>query len=396
ATEKPAKIAPAHVAHHVSESDLNTITLTEQAERRLDIQLAEVLSVPVQRKRTVGGEVLLPPGQTITVSAPIAGLLSAPPDGVMPTPGSQVEAGQTIFHFKPLLSAERDVLTPAERIQVAQARANVATSKIEAERQIESAVARVEAAQISYDRAAQLRDNKAGSQRTLDEAAVNLKLAEEALITARARNNFLAGIELDERAGELVSRQIASPVSGVLQRLDVVAGETVSAGEALFSVIAVDRVWIRVPIYVGQWREIDTTQSAKVSEFGQTAATAAADAKFVLAPPAADPQAMTVDIHYELDNSDHKLYPGQRLSVSVPLQSRAASLVIPFQAVLYDIHGGAWVYEQTEAHVYVRRRVSVDYVDGESAILAAGPKPGSKVVTAGAAELFGTEFGVGH
>ena len=69
---------------------------------------------------------------------------------------------------------------------------------------------------------------------------------------------------------------------------------------------------------------------------------------------------------------------------------------MPFTSVLYDIHGGAWVYEQQEPLVFARRRVAVEYVDGTNAILATGPEPGRSVVTDGAAELFGTEFGVGH
>jgi hypothetical protein len=157
-----------------------------------------------------------------------------------------------------------------------------------------------------------------------------------------------------------------------------------------------NRVWIRVPIYVGQWREVDTAQPASIAEFGQPAGTAAREAKYVSAPPTANPLATTVDVVYEIDNEDGRLYPGQKLAVTVPLQSRAQSLAVPFKAVLYDIHGGAWVYQQIGDHAYARQRVAVEYVDGGNAVLASGPQPGSKVVTDGAAELFGTEFGVGH
>jgi hypothetical protein len=62
---------------------------------------------------------------------------------------------------------------------------------------------------------------------------------------------------------------------------------------------------------------------------------------------------------------------------------------------LYDIHGGTWVYEQTAPQTFVRRRVEVQFIDQERAILAQGPSAGAKIVTQGAAELFGTEFGIG-
>ncbi len=396
--DKPAvsKVEPAQVDHHVEESSLNTITLTAQAEQRLGILLAQVALTPVQRKRTVGGEAMLPAGQTITVSAPLAGTLSLPPGGTVPEPGSHVAAGQVVFSFTPLLTAERDVLTPSERVQVAQTKAGVVTAQIEAERQIESAKVTVEVAAIAHARALQLLKSEAGSQRNVDEAAANLKLANEALKTAQARNAYLASIELDEHAGELTSRNIAAPVAGVLQTLDTTVGETVGVGEPLFSVVALDRIWVRVPVYAGQWRDVDTKQAAMVAEFGQATSHVARAAKYVTAPPTANPLATTVDVYYELDNLDETLYPGQKLAVTIPLHSRAESLVIPFKAVLYDIHGGAWVYQQTAEHVYARQRVAVEYVDGDSAILASGPAPGSRIVTDGAAELFGTEFGVGH
>lgn len=397
AAKQPAtKTEPAHVDRHVEEGKLNRITLTAQAEQRLGIQLASVSLTEVQRRRNVGGEVILPPGRTIGVSAPIAGTLSNPIDGTVPLPGSRLEAGQAIFTFLPLLSAERDVLTPSERVRVAQTKADVATVQIEARRQIETAKVSVEAAQINLDRAILLLKNKAGSQRSVDDASAQLKLAQEALTTSEERYQFLASVRLDEQAGEVASWTIESPVAGVLQSLDATAGETVAAADTLFTVITTNRVWIRVPIYVGQLRDVDTTKDATVAEFGHPPLSDAREAKYVAAPPSANPTATTVDVFYELDNEDAQLYPGQKLAVTVPLNGNAKSLVVPFNAILVDVHGGQWVYEKSAEHVYARRRVSVEYVDGELAVLSAGPEPGIAVVTDGAAELFGTEFGVGH
>ena len=59
------------------------------------------------------------------------------------------------------------------------------------------------------------------------------------------------------------------------------------------------------------------------------------------------------------------------------------------------MYGGAWIYENIETNQYVRRRVELRYVLDELAILSRGPSVGAKVVRAGAAELFGTEFGEG-
>ena len=68
---------------------------------------------------------------------------------------------------------------------------------------------------------------------------------------------------------------------------------------------------------------------------------------------------------------------------------------MPWSAVLYDIHGNAWVYENAAPHTFVRRRVEVrDLGDGIAAVTR-GPTAGVRVVSEGAAELFGTEFAAG-
>ena len=121
-----------------------------------------------------------------------------------------------------------------------------------------------------------------------------------------------------------------------------------------------------------------------------------ASAKRVTAPLKADPTAASVDLYYELSGAGATLRPGERVMVELPLKSTQQGLVVPEAAVLYDIHGDAWVYEDLGGNAYARRRVQIARHAGDRAVIARGIAEGVKVVTAGAAELFGTEFGAGH
>jgi len=67
--------------------------------------------------------------------------------------------------------------------------------------------------------------------------------------------------------------------------------------------------------------------------------------------------------------------------------------VVPTSAVLYDAKGKTWVYTNPEPLVFVRHAVSIDYIDGDRAVLLDGPASGTAVVTVGSAELLGTEYG---
>jgi len=68
---------------------------------------------------------------------------------------------------------------------------------------------------------------------------------------------------------------------------------------------------------------------------------------------------------------------------------------IPYGAVLYEAAGATFTYTSPEPLVFVRHPVTVDYIEGDRAVLLDGPPEGSAVVTDGAAELTGIEFGVG-
>jgi hypothetical protein len=75
---------------------------------------------------------------------------------------------------------------------------------------------------------------------------------------------------------------------------------------------------------------------------------------------------------------------------------KTKKLTVPYEAILYDSQGKTWVYTNPEPRVYVRRSIIVERIDGAVALLAAGPAPGTTVVTLGAEELFGAELDTAH
>ena len=69
-------------------------------------------------------------------------------------------------------------------------------------------------------------------------------------------------------------------------------------------------------------------------------------------------------------------------------------VAIPYSALLYDAEGRAFTYTSPAALTFVRRPITVDRITRRSVLLKAGPRPGTAVVTVGAAELLGVEYGV--
>ncbi len=396
AATAPAKATPAaKVATTPKEDLLNTITLTSDAEQRLGVETAAIELRKVGRRRTVGGEIALPTGAAVIVSAPLGGTLRAPTDNADPQVGVPVRRRQVVFMLLPLLSPERSVLTPAERIRFAESRAALARSQIDAEEQVLRAQVQLEATKITLARAERLLRENAGSAQAVDDAKAQVGLAQKSLDSAEKRLKLLAGTTLDEEAGTLDPLPIEAPQDGILRAVHAAAGEVVAPGAPLFEVLNLDAVWVKTPVYVGELADVALDQPARISDLNDTTEAGAVLARPVAAPPTATPLSATADLYYELANPGGKYRPGQRVGVSLALNGDDEGRTIPWSAVVQDINGGTWVYERTAPQTYVRRRVQVRFVLGDLAVLAEGPATGAMIVVEGAAELFGTEFGAG-
>ena len=258
-----------------------------------------------------------------------------------------------------------------------------------------AAEVQVEAAKVKMDRADKLRKENVGSVRAYEEAEAELRLAKARAKAAGERLDTLKSIHLEAESGTVASLAIRSPQNGLLQRTHAAPGTVVAAGAPLFEVTSIDPLWVQVSLYAGDIETIDPQAPASVMNLASRPGSPSRSAKPVAAPPSADAAAATVDLFYEIDNADAAFLPGQRVSVALSLRTADRSRVVPWSAVLHDVNGGTWVYENTQPHVFVRRRVEIREVVDGWAILARGPNVGAKIVTSGAAELFGTEFGVG-
>lgn len=368
----------ATVQHPIKEEDLATVILSLKAEQRLGVQIGKVQRKKLPRRRLYGAEVTIPIGQSIQVAAPLGGILKAPMEGMV-RPGARVKQGQTVLLLFPLLTPE--------------ARTTLGASKVDADGQVKNAETQVRAARIALNRVKLLLRDDAGSQRAVDDGQALFELAEVTLEAAKARRDLLTRALGEMDKGTAAPIPIESPQDGVLRSLAVLPDQNVPSGAALFEVVALDRIWIRVPVFAGEFAEIDAEAEALVGTLNARPGEATRIARHVAAPPSANALASTVDLFFGLDNSQGELLPGERVSASLALRGPTSRDCVPWSAIVHDVQGGTWVYEPTAPRSYARRRVAVAQVVNGVAILIRGPKPGTPVVIAGAQELFSEETG---
>ena len=225
-----------------------------------------------------------------------------------------------------------------------------------ADGEVARAAAQARLARLGLTRAAALVREEAGSVRARDEAAAALATANAALQVARTQ------------------RRLLGPGVAAMTRLGV--------------------VWVRVPVFSGDVAALRSGAAVTVRALGGIGAPRVA--RPVDAPPSANTTAGTVDVFYALANQDGAFRVGQRVAVDLSVGGQSEGLFVPSSAIVRDIHGGEWVYEKTAPNIYVRQRIEVASERDGRALLARGLLPRAQVVAAGAAELFGTEFGAAH
>ncbi|HMF63230.1 MAG TPA: efflux RND transporter periplasmic adaptor subunit [Edaphobacter sp.] len=370
-TDSPKAAAAAHawVDNRVNESDLTRVRLTPEAEKRLGIEVKEPVDSNFAVRTAVAGEVVPIPGKSLIVNAPVSGTVSMVRPSL--TPGQQLRDGEAVLRLTPLAGVQRDL-------------------RLTIEADVKAVKARLENATQQLARARQLLRDLAGSQRNVDVAEQEFGLAKAAHDAAVERLQQINTRPLDAD----VQLTVAAPAGGIVRQIQVAAGQIVAGGAPLFEVVDFSRVWVRVPVYAGDAATFQDLASVTVQSLDGEGSHR--KAVRVPAPPTADPLAVTVDLYYELPNPDRQLRPGQRLNVHLPTPLKVRdSLQVPTSAILYDIHGGTWVYVAEPEHTYRRQRVEVMDTQGGFAFLTRGLARGARVVTVGAAELFGTEFGAG-
>ena len=369
-----SKQAPAAtVTAPVAESGLAAVTLTTSAYTHLRIGTGMVDSSTTTLTRTIGGELIVPPGRALVVAAPVAGRVLAPASGVVPTPGQRVRQGQALLRLA-ALPPDRDLLRTRQDLSATEAR--------------------LTQAQLEADRTAALFRDRLVATRDQERAQADLAAAKAAFDAAASQEQVVTtgGV----RAGS-TALVISAPRDGILRTLAAGPGQVVAAGTVLAEVASLDELWVRVPVFAGDASAVQPQTEVQVHPLtGSDPAAAGWRARRVMAPPTSDPVTASVDLYFAIVGGSALLQPGQRVNVQLPLRAtRTPTLSVPLASVVHDAYGGAWVYVRTDSLRFERRRIDILEVLGDRALLRRGPAAGTSVVTAGAAELFGVEFGAG-
>ena len=228
----------------------------------------------------------------------------------------------------------------------------------------------------------------AGLQARAD-ADVSRSMAD--LKLAQANLNRAASL-VEAEAGSIRARDEATQqVAAARAAMAAATGQRRALGQAVAGLGDGGTLWVRAQVPGADLGRINRAAAVQIRPVGSNISIMA---RPVRGPATATPGAASVDLYFA-PAGRAGLRLGERVLVDLAEagSGRAAALDVPAAAILTDINGGEWVYVETAPRRYERRRVEVARITAGRAMLARGLTGRERVVTAGAAELFGTEFG---
>lgn len=316
--------------------------------------------------KTVNAKIAVVPGREARLTAATSGRVSLP--SPLPTLGSAVAKGQVLARIQPTASAPGNIGTL--RADVAVARAENAAAK------------------AAHERLERLVASDSIPRRRLEEAASDIEVTKARLEAASARlSAYNASAAGSAKAGS-GAFQVSSPISGTLVEQSVTEGETISAGDALFTVVDLDRVWVEgrifepdVPAFENShtgWFTVDGRST--VFEIDETSG------KLITVGHVLDPVSRTVPVVFEVENPNRVLRIGQFARLSVATGPPASALVIPEAAVLQDGNQDiAFVHVSGES--FERRVVTLGAHSRGLVEVLQGLTEGERVVSQGAYDV---------
>ena len=292
--------------------------------------------------------------RTVHVRAAVEGFLQE----VCCREGSMVKEGDILFRIDPL------------RYQAALQQAEAALARIEAQ---------IVYAGNSYKRLAGLAVRQAASTQEVETARTKLEELKASKAGAQA--------DIVKARKDLEDCTIRAEISGRLGRLSFSAGNYITAGEQLVTIMQMDPIYVRFPLsqsdvngVFGGHRRIGSVTDVRLTTANGMQYPAAGKVEIVDNMLSGATDSYTLWALFE--NPENTLVPHGIGALSISLTDTMEVTTVPLTAVQYDAQG-AFVYTVAEDGTVSRREVVSGSIRGRLQSIYEGLQPGEKVITDG-------------
>ena len=176
-----------------------------------------------------------------------------------------------------------------------------------------------------------------------------------------------------------IDLMIFSPASGIVTERKVTQGQYVNAGDVLYTVTDLSRVWVKADIYEGDLPQVHVGQTVEITSESAPGAKLRGQVGFL--EPMVNTQTRTTVARIDVPNPGMRLRPGMFVQVRFALSGQHA-LAVPRSAVV-DTGVRKLVYVAKGNGVFEAHEVQLGPVAGDFFPVLAGLKDGDRIVTEG-------------
>lgn len=173
------------------------------------------------------------------------------------------------------------------------------------------------------------------------------------------------------------SLTIASPASGFVLSKTAVQGARITAGEPMFEIAGLDRVWIMADVYESELGSVRLGAEATITLSYLAGRTFKGKVTFIT--PTLDPMTRTAKVRIEVDNRDASLKPEMYAEVVIQEPARMVT-VVPESAVL-PTGTRSVLFVVKDDGTFEPREVETGVKSDRFIEIRRGVEPGEKVVT---------------
>lgn len=325
--------------------------------------LFEILTQPIiigdyQSATTMYGTIIPSSGGLGAVMAPQSGRVTR----VNVAVGQTVRAGQ-------VLAVLQQSIGTAEQVGIATNNSGLAV-------QIESARTRVTATKRELDRLKKIEDIAAAKDVQAAEGNYNQALTELRTLESRAMGA--------NSAANSRTITLTSPISGVMGAFTLTPGTEVSAGQTLFTVTNLNKVYVEAQVYDRDLSVIRTGNKFLVTCSTDDHKTA--EVRLISPAQTMNPGNQSQRVLFEMDNPKGEFKIGEFVTVKALNQQVSRNITVP-NAALTEINGKPAVFLKDGPEMFTLSYVQTGEDDGTRTLILKGVEEGEKVVSNGAYEV---------
>lgn len=338
------------------------ITFLKEQQWRIEFATATVTERTLRPSLRANGRVVPRADGELWVTAPISGRL-ATAGRAYPTLGAEVTADQVLVEIAPRLGAGSDI--PSLELAVEQARLDLTQAQRERQR-LEGLYA-----------------DGAVAQRRVVEARHDEERVRASVTAAERR--LAQHQRLERTAGKQGADAVTvrAPIAGTITAVKAPAGGFLEAGQEIFHIVDLDRLWLEVRIPEVDVARILHPAGAWFEIGGYDPPIEVERERLVAAGGVIDPRTRTIPLIFAIDNPERHLRVGMSVQVHVLTGEPVTDLAVPVTAVVDD-GGQDVVYVQPEGEAFERRIVHLGIRDRGYVQVLEGVERDEHVVTRGA------------